>query len=170
MTITCINPFTSTKTTFSVFFFLYICLHKYLCHQHCRKSVQWCYTTAVINWFKNLGIKLSNSTLLNSIDLFQISIHLFRVCCRTTEMMNLLLLMVVFQMCWEKNKKEDHCFKNERLSITIANNLFETDFFDVPSSFLTGKFSPFRKPNNLPPYVNTKSNHLPTFRKSWYNN
>ena len=81
-------------------------------------------------------------------------------------MMDLLLLMVVFQMCWEKNKKEDYCFKNERLSITIANNFFETVFFDVPSNFLTGKFSPFRKPNNLPPYINTKSNNLPTFRKS----
>ena len=70
LTITCINPFTSNKTTFSVPF-LYICLHKYLCHQHCRKSTQWCQTATVINWFKNLGTNLSNSTLLNSIHLFQ---------------------------------------------------------------------------------------------------
>ena len=74
-------------------------------------------------------------------------------------------------MCWKKNKTEYHClFKNERLSISIENNLFETDFFDVPYNLVTGNFSPFRKPNNLSLYINTKSNYPPTFIKSQYNN
>ena len=41
-------------------------------------------------------------------------------------------------------------FKNERLSMTIENNLFETAFFEVTSNLVTGKFSPFSKPNNQP--------------------
>ena len=40
-------------------------------------------------------------------------------------------------------------FKNEALSITIETNLFETDFLDVTFNLATGKFFPFRKPNNL---------------------
>ena len=61
-------------------------------------------------------------------------------------------------------------FKNERLSVTIENNLFETDFFDVPSNLVTGKFSPLRKSKTLPLDINAKSNHPPTFIKSRYNN
>ena len=61
-------------------------------------------------------------------------------------------------------------FKNERLSITIASNLLEKEFFDVPSNLVTGEFFLFSKPNNLPFYINTKSNHPPTFIKSWNNN
>ena len=38
--------------------------------------------------------------------------------------------------------------KNEGLSITIEANLFETDFLDVTFNLPTGKFFPFRKPNN----------------------
>ena len=59
-------------------------------------------------------------------------------------------------------------FKNERLSITIENNVFKTNFFHVPSNLETGNFSPFRKPNNLRLYINAKSNHPPTFIKSRY--
>ena len=40
-------------------------------------------------------------------------------------------------------------FKNEGLSITTETNLFETDFLDVTFNLATGKFFPFRKPNNL---------------------
>ena len=52
-------------------------------------------------------------------------------------------------------------FKNEGLSITIETNLFETDFLDVTFNLATGKFFPFRKPNNQPLYINAKSNHPP---------
>ena len=74
----------------------------------------------------------------------------------------LLLIVVVVKIYWKKNKKEYHCFV-ERLSITIENNLFETDFFVVTFNLVTGKFSPFRKPNNQLLYINAKSNHPPTF-------
>ena len=52
-------------------------------------------------------------------------------------------------------------FKNERLSITIETNLFETDFLGVTFNLVTGKFFPFRKPNNQLLYINAKSNHPP---------
>ena len=50
-------------------------------------------------------------------------------------------------------------FKNEGLSITIETNLFQTDFLDVTFKLPTGKFFPFRKPNNQPLYINAKCNH-----------
>ena len=53
-------------------------------------------------------------------------------------------------------------FKNEGLSITIETNLFETDFLDVTFNLVTGKFFPFRKPNNQSLYINAKPNHPPT--------
>ena len=53
-------------------------------------------------------------------------------------------------------------FKNEGLSITIETNLLEKDFLDVTFNLVTGKFFPFRKPNNQRLYINAKSNHPPT--------
>ena len=45
-------------------------------------------------------------------------------------------------------------FKND-----IETNLFETGFIDVTFNLATGKFFPFRKPNNQPLYIYAKSNH-----------
>ena len=56
-------------------------------------------------------------------------------------------------------------FKNEGISTTIETNLFETDFLDVTFNLATGKFFPFRKPNNQPLYINAKSNHPPIILK-----
>ena len=56
-------------------------------------------------------------------------------------------------------------FKEEGLTITIDTNLIETDFLDVTFNLATGKFYPFRKPNNVPLYINVKSNHPPTIIK-----
>ena len=53
-------------------------------------------------------------------------------------------------------------FKNEKLSITLEINLFETDFLDVTFNLATEKFFSFRKPNNQSLYINVKSNHPPT--------
>ena len=50
-------------------------------------------------------------------------------------------------------------FKEEGLTITIDANLIETGFLDVTFNLETGKFFPFRKPNNVPLYINIKSNH-----------
>ena len=75
----------------------------------------------------------------------------------------LLLIVVVVKMYWKKIRKNIIAvFKNEKLSITIENNLFETDFFTLTFNLVTGKFSPFRKPNNQSLYINAKSNHPST--------
>ena len=50
-------------------------------------------------------------------------------------------------------------FKSEGLSITIETNLIETDFLDVIFNLHTGKYFPYRKPNNDPLYINIHSNH-----------
>ena len=50
-------------------------------------------------------------------------------------------------------------FKEEGLTITTDTNLTETDFLDVTFSLATGKIFPFRTPNNVPLYINAKSNH-----------
>ena len=56
-------------------------------------------------------------------------------------------------------------FKSEGLNITIDTNLNEADFLDVTFNLETGKFFPYRKPNNKPLYINAKSNHSPTIIK-----
>ena len=56
-------------------------------------------------------------------------------------------------------------FKNDSLGITIDTNLIETDFLDVTFNLTTGKFFPNRKPNNIPLYINVKSNHPPSIIK-----
>ena len=56
-------------------------------------------------------------------------------------------------------------FKDERLSITIETNLIETDLLDVSFNLNTGKYFPFKKPNNTPLYIHSKSNHTPTIIK-----
>ena len=52
-------------------------------------------------------------------------------------------------------------FKDERLSITIDTIFIKTDFLDV------GKNFPFKKPNNTPLYVHSKSNHPLSFVKQF---
>ena len=56
-------------------------------------------------------------------------------------------------------------FKSEGLAITIEINLVSTDFLDVMFNLDTSKYSPYRKPNNKPLYINTKSNHPPSVVK-----
>ena len=56
-------------------------------------------------------------------------------------------------------------FKDERLSITIDTNLIEADFLDVSFNLNTGKYFSFKKPNNTPPYIRSKSTHLPSIIK-----
>ena len=58
-------------------------------------------------------------------------------------------------------------FKNEGLKITIEANLTTTDFLDVTLDLNSGKYFPYRKPNDKPIYVNTKSNHPPTILKKY---
>ena len=53
-------------------------------------------------------------------------------------------------------------FKTEGLNITIETNLTTTDFLDVSFDLSTGKYYPFRKPNDKPLYINASSNHPPS--------
>ena len=57
------------------------------------------------------------------------------------------------------------CFKEEGLTIRIDTNLIESDFLDVAFNLATSKFFPFLKPNNVPLYLNAKSNHPSTIIK-----
>ena len=56
-------------------------------------------------------------------------------------------------------------FKGEGLSITIDTNLTETDFLDVSLNLENGSYSPYRKPDNYPSYINANSNHPPSIIK-----
>ena len=62
----------------------------------------------------------------------------------------------------DKMRKSIIALFKEGLSITIDTSLIETDFLDVTFNLATGKFFPFRKPNNVPLYINAKSNHPST--------
>ena len=56
-------------------------------------------------------------------------------------------------------------FKSEGLSITIDTNMIETDFLHVSFNLEMEKFSPYRKPNNTPLYIDSESNHPPSITK-----
>ena len=55
--------------------------------------------------------------------------------------------------------------KNEGLSKTSETNLGETGFLDVTFNLSAGKYLPYNKPNNIPLYIQAKSNHLPSIIK-----
>ena len=56
-------------------------------------------------------------------------------------------------------------FQDEGLKITIEANLHVTDFLDVMLDLRSGKYYPYRKPNNELLYVHAKSNHPPNIIK-----
>ena len=56
-------------------------------------------------------------------------------------------------------------FKNHRLKITIQTNLKIVNYLDVTFNLTDGSYYPYRKPNNLPQYINIKSNHPPNIIK-----
>ena len=62
-------------------------------------------------------------------------------------------------------KKLFSIFKSCGLKITVDCNLTQVDFLDVTFNLDTGKFWPYRKPNNNPLYIHQKSNHPPSIIK-----
>ena len=56
-------------------------------------------------------------------------------------------------------------FQQHNLKITTEANLIQTDFLDVTFNLDTGKYWPYRKPENQPLYINTKSNHPPLIKQ-----
>ena len=51
------------------------------------------------------------------------------------------------------------------LKITVQSNLKVVNYLDVTLNLKTGKYYPFRKPDNNPLYINAKSNHPPSIIK-----
>ena len=62
-------------------------------------------------------------------------------------------------------KKVIQAFKKLDLKITSETNLVQTDFLDITFNLNSGKYWPYRKPNNETLYINTKSNHPPNIIK-----
>ena len=62
-------------------------------------------------------------------------------------------------------KKIVKIFKDNGLSITIEINLKCTDFLDITLDLNTGKYYPYRKPNDVPLYIDARSNHPPNVIK-----
>eukprot|EP00794_Sanderia_malayensis_P001438 gene1438-biopygen1186 len=56
-------------------------------------------------------------------------------------------------------------FKQHGLNITIQTNLKIVNYLDVTFNLTNESYYPYRKPNNLPLYINTKSNHPPNIIK-----
>ena len=56
-------------------------------------------------------------------------------------------------------------FKTYRLNITIQTNMKIVNYLDVTFDLTKGTYCPYRKPNDEPQYINTKSNHPPNIIK-----
>ena len=63
-------------------------------------------------------------------------------------------------------KKICQAFKNLNLSITSEANLKVVNFLDINLDLGTGLYKPYMKDNDMPLYVNTRSNHPPSVIKS----
>ena len=57
-------------------------------------------------------------------------------------------------------------FKKLGLRITIQCNIKTTDYLDLTLDLRTGKYCPYRKPNDRPLYINRQSNHPPSVQKN----
>ena len=63
----------------------------------------------------------------------------------------------------DKTRKELHkVFEQFGLKITTESNLHMVNFLDVTFDLSTGKYKPYRKPNDDPLYINKHSNHPPS--------
>ena len=62
-------------------------------------------------------------------------------------------------------KKLHAIFQQIGLKITAQVNHQKVNFLDITLDLSNGKFTPFRKPNNQPQYVNSHSNHPPSIIK-----
>lgn len=78
----------------------------------------------------------------------------------------LILLKNVTARLAEKAKKDlMKDFEKFDLKITATANLKIVNFLDVSLDLSTGKFQPYKKPNDDTLYINTESNHPPTIIK-----
>ena len=56
--------------------------------------------------------------------------------------------------------------ENFGLKITITTNLKTVNFLDVTFNLCTGKYQPYKKPNDTPTYINVNLNHPPNIIKT----
>ena len=56
--------------------------------------------------------------------------------------------------------------KNSGLKTTITTNLKIVNFLDVTFNLCTGKYQPYKKPNDTHTYINVNSNHPPNIIKA----
>ena len=56
-------------------------------------------------------------------------------------------------------------FQHHGLKITAETNLVQTNFLDVTLDLRSGRYWPFRKPNDQPLYIHRLSNHPPVIKK-----
>ena len=56
-------------------------------------------------------------------------------------------------------------FKQHHLNLEIKCNLKIIDYLDIMFDLATGLLKPYNKTNNIPWYVNAKSNHKPSIMK-----
>ena len=57
------------------------------------------------------------------------------------------------------------CFEDIELKITVQSNIKVVNYLDITLNLSNGKFYPYRKPNDKPLYINTRSNHPPSIIK-----
>ena len=66
----------------------------------------------------------------------------------------------------DKTRKELHkAFDQFGLKITAESNLHVVNFLDVTFDLSTGKYKPYRQPNDDPLYINKHLNHPPSILK-----
>ena len=66
----------------------------------------------------------------------------------------------------EKIKKRFvQCFGDIELKITVQSNMKVVNYLDITLNLSNGKFYPYRKPNDKPLCINTKTNHPPSIIK-----
>ena len=57
------------------------------------------------------------------------------------------------------------CFEDIELKITVQSNIKVVNYPDITLNLSNGKFYPYRKPNDKPLYINTRSNYPPSIIK-----
>ena len=63
-------------------------------------------------------------------------------------------------------KKIIKLFHQHGLNVTAETNLVQTNFLDVTFNLKSGKYWPYRKPNDQPLYIHQHSNHPPAIKKT----
>ena len=66
-----------------------------------------------------------------------------------------------------KRKAIIKLFKESGLNITIQTNLKIVNFLDIEMNLDADTYPPYRKPDNIPGYINRKSNHPPLYLKKY---